>query len=167
MSIRPSLVGKISTRTVFGPKGEILKLVMSDQDQSHDLFTVVGIATETFSGEGDNGPYVGLKGQFMATNSVTGKQFRSGKCFLPSIAVDMVAGVVDSSSGPVEFGFKVMAHYDESAATSYVYDCEPLMDAGENDPLAAIAAKVGVLALEHKAADVEKSTEEKPATKKK
>lgn len=142
-----SLVGKITVKNVFGSKGEILKLVMGDQDESHLLMRVAGIATETFSGEGDLGPYVGLKGQFMATNMVTGARFRSGKCFLPATAVDLISGAVSANpGGAVQFGFDVLAHYDESAATSYVYDVVPLMDIAENDPLAQLAAQVGVMA---------------------
>lgn len=133
------LISKISVRDVFGGKGQILDLVMKDKDQSHALMRVVGIASGISTGEGDNGPWTGLKGQFRATNLVTGEEFSSGKCFLPNIAQDMIVGaLMAETSNAVEFAFDVSAIFDETAATSYVYSAESLIPPTENDPLAML-----------------------------
>lgn len=137
------LIKKISVRDVFGGKAEILKVVMSDQEKKHPIMRVVGIASGMRTGESDNGPWTGLKGQFSATNLVTGQEFRSGQCFMPDVANDLVVGaLMAEDSSAVEFGFIIYASYDETAATSYIYSAEPLVKPKENDPLAMLLLSV-------------------------
>jgi len=139
---RAKLIGKISVRHVFGSKGNILSTVLGDKNISHKLMQVVGIASDIKTGEGDNGPWTGLKGQFKATNLVTGEVFQSGQCFLPSMANDMVEGALKGGASAVEFGFDISAMFDESSSTSYVYQVEPLFETAENDPVALLTARL-------------------------
>jgi len=160
---RAKLIGKISVRHVVGTKGGILTAVMSDKEVSHKLMRVVGIASDIKSGEGDNGPWTGLKGQFKATNLVTGEMFQSGQCFLPSVASDMVEGALKAGATAVEFGFDISAQFDEQSATSYVYHAEPLFEAAENDPVALLTAR---LDAQQKKLDAPKEAEKEHAKKK-
>lgn len=161
---RAKLVGKISVRHVFGSKGEILSVVMQDKEVSHKLMRVVGIASDIKTGEGDNGPWTGLKGQFKATNLVTGEVFQSGQCFLPGVASDMVEGALKSGASAVEFGFDISVVFDENSATSYVYYAEPLFDTAENDPVALLSAR---LEAEQKKLEAPKDVKKEPVPEKK
>lgn len=152
------LIGKISVRDVFGAKGQILEMVMKDKGDSHKLMRVVGIASGLQTGEGDNGPWTGLKGQFRATNLLTGEEFSSGKCFLPNVAQDMVVGaIMADGASAVEFAFDISVQFEESAATSYIYSAESLIQPKENDPLSMLLHGVQFsLKLEDKTDAVEK-----------
>lgn len=157
------LLRKITVRTVYGDKGEVLETVMSDKKKSHALMRVVGVANgvktgaskQKQSGKDASGQTVeieverswkALLGSFEATNLQTGEVFRSGVCFLPDFAIELVSGQLTEDVDSVRFGFDVTASYDETSATSYVYDVTALMAPAEDDPLTALASQVNATA---------------------
>lgn len=140
------LLTKITMKTC-GAQPEIKKLVALD-GKVQPLLRVFGIAAKTVPGANDYGPFVKIKGQFMATNLQTGEQFRSGTVLLPKVAEELLTGALDSladdAGGRVEFGFDIGAHFDESVATKYVYDVVPLTQPKESDPLVMLGKSIGV-----------------------
>jgi hypothetical protein len=150
------LLRKISRDTVYGGKGELLELIMSEKDKQHPVMRVVGYANgikagsskqkvQTTDGEAEvERAWKALTGDFQATNSQTGQIFRSGVCFAPEFVVDMVHGQLsaDDDIESVTVAYDLVASYDETSATSYVYDVVWLQETAENDPLNALAAQV-------------------------
>lgn len=150
---------KISTRTVFGAKGDLLELIMKNKEDRHAVMRVVGRATDTKKGKGrrvddddiaatsetradaKDAPWKGLVGEFIATNLQTGEQFYSGVAFFPEFALDMVAGKLGGDIDNVEFGVDIYARYDETSATAYVYEVDFLSDMAQDDRMLALAAK--------------------------
>ncbi len=150
------LVNKLSVKAIIGGKGNILETVMKDKENEHIVARIIGIASGIKTGEGDNGPWTGLTGQFKGVNVLTGEEFRSGILFMPSVAQDMVVGALMGDTKAVEFGFDITAKYDEESATSYVYGAVPLFESSESDPLSMLEAKATPM----------KALEEKPNTDK-
>ncbi len=145
------LISKISMRDVVGGKSVILETIMKDKTISHPVARVIGIASGLKTGEGDNGPWTGLTGQFKATNLLTGEVYQSGKCFMPDVAQDMIVGaLMAGNTASVSFGFDVSVEYDEKSATSYVYTAASLMDSGPTDPISMLEQSILVPALENK-----------------
>ena len=132
------LIRKISPRTVFGSKGDILTLVMSDKDAEHPLFVVAGKCNGKREGESDNGPWTALLGRFMAQacdekGAPKGVIYTAGVCHLPNYVVDSILGQLEEPGDTVEFKFAIGATYDEASATSYVYTATPLIEAKPED----------------------------------
>lgn len=135
------LLKKISTRTVFGPKADVLKLVLDDQANNMFLYRVYGQArgyvsgTSRFSDRDEPSGWTALAGEFEAVNR-DGEMFNAAICFLPQyVTGPMVEALKAEGNDGVEFGFDIFAKYDEKAATSYIYLAEPLRKAGDISPL--------------------------------
>ena len=139
------LLKKISTKTVFGDKEEILDLVMKSKDLSHPIMRVVGIARALERGkskfhnrgeeDNQNNEWIAFIGKFQAVNSVTGEVYNSPKCFLPAFAADIVAGQFSAENDvqAVEFAFDIGAHFNADAITSYEFDITPLIEQKTDD----------------------------------
>lgn len=155
------LITKLSVKAIIGGKGNILETVMKDKTVEHVVARIVGIASGLKTGEGDNGPWTGLTGQFKGTNLMTGEVYQSGILFMPNVAQDMVIGALMGETKAVEFGFDITAQYDESSATSYVYGAIPLFESSEADPLKALEARISTQALENKPETEEKKQDAK------
>lgn len=125
-----AMIKKLSTPKILGGKPKL-----KEGEKSRNLYNVMGIASNTKTGETDHGPWCALTGNFAAINLETGEQFRSAVVFLPDIALDMVRGQLDTGANAVEFGFMIAIKEDEQSATGYVYTATPLMEPDENDPL--------------------------------
>ncbi len=107
------------------------------------LMTVIGIARRYTVVQSDKGESIKFLGNFKATNLETGEVTQSGACFLPGALPDMLFGAIgENAEREVQFGFKIGAHFDESAITKYVYDVESLMPMSENDPLALLESAI-------------------------
>lgn len=133
-----NLVRKISTKTVLGKKPAV-----PADDKPHWLFQVVGIANDKTTGETDKGPWIALLGAFQATNYETGEIYRSGRAFLPNVALDLVLGQLGAKDvQSVQFAFRIGVRADETSVTGYVYIAEPVINVTENDPLEALLAKL-------------------------
>lgn len=135
------LLKKISTRTVFGAKADVQKLVLDDQNSNHLLYRVYGEArgfvsgSSKFADKDEASGWQALAGEFEAVNR-NGEVFNAAICFLPAYVIGpIVEKLKDDSDAIVTFGFDIYAKYDEKAATSYVYLAEPLRRKGETSPL--------------------------------
>lgn len=135
-----ALVSKISVKNVCG---KVNRKELTAEDTA--LMRVIGIAKGTFTGETDKGQFIGFKGQFKAKDLRTGKEYFSGKLFLPSAASDLLEGQFTGDpkqDAPVNFAFVITAREDESSTVGYVYGVETLIEPDAKDPLILLEDKV-------------------------
>jgi len=114
----------ITSARVGFPKTLVQEMVLANKKGVHELFHVVGSATQAIVKESKNyedKESIEFRGAFMAINAKTGEQFKSGKLYLPSVVEAEFAAAVQGN-GMVEIAVTVVAEYAEKAATSYVYN---------------------------------------------
>lgn len=160
-----SLSKKLSVKGVVG---NVKKLVADGEiADGQKIARFVGSTHSVLTGTGDNGDWVAFKGNFAGTNLLTGENFRSGKCFLPDVAGDILHGLVAESESAVEFAFDISIKKDESSATGYIYNAVPLIQPAQDDPMermmAALPPVAETMAIEAQPANG--AVEEKPTTK--
>lgn len=129
-------INKISVATVVGNVKPIVK-EMKNGD-SKIIMRILGIANGTKVGDGDNGPWTALIGEFKATNILTGKEFISGKCFLPGAISDLVVGQLGGDTHKVQFGFDIIIVEDIDSQAGYHYTATPLLKPAESNPIALL-----------------------------
>ena len=128
-----SLSKKLSVKGVVG---NVKKMVVEGEiADGQKIARFLGSAHSVLTGTGDNGDWVAFKGNFGATNLITGEKLRSGKCFLPDVASDVLHAMVTEADSPVEFAFDIAIKKDASSATGYVYSAVPLLQPKQDDPL--------------------------------
>lgn len=169
-----TVVGKVPTQVVevANAAGEVEKVKRGIEQ---GLMRVIGLATEVITGNSTYGAWTGFKGQFQATNILTGEIYRGSQVFLPDTVTDLLAPVVKSSENGVEFAFDIGAK-PANNVIGYEYTINHLMKVEENDPLNALSArllasapalpapKTAQAAVTNEAAQT--ATEEKPAASK-
>lgn len=161
------LVKVISTKTVFGDKGKILKTVMENQKTEHFLYRVFGEIEAQQTGKGrhkrvdrESGESVDtfwtkFFGEFYAMNSDS-EEFEGATVFLPEYISGQFKSQLDSGVTGITFAYDVFAVYSEGSITSYEFIAKPVKQSAE--PTAAEQMKVALLAaplpkakaLEHK-----------------
>lgn len=138
-----TLLKKLSTRTVFGSKADVLKLIVNDDKEPTNrfMYRIFGQArgyvsgSSRFQDKDEPSNWTALAGEFEAVNA-DGEVFMAAICFLPAyVTGPIVEALKQEGGGSVEFGFDIYARYDSQAATSYIYLAEPLRKAGEKSPL--------------------------------
>lgn len=139
------LLAKISYKTVCGKVNR--RELPEDKSPLH-VMRIMGQATKTVTGNTDFGAFVGFMGNFEATNVRTGEIFRSGKCFLPPVATNLLEGAVAGANGaPVMFAFDIGVKEDDESSVGYVYTATPILDAGEADPIEQMKKTINAPAL--------------------
>lgn len=134
-----TIVKKLSAKVLVG---NVKAKLIPEGQKSIDLFDVIGIASDVKVGQSTYGEYVALIGRFRATALMgedAGKQYDSGKLFLPNIALDMIRGAL--KNGQVEFALRIGIKEDDKSTTGYTYTAQPLIAPAENDPFEALAKK--------------------------
>jgi len=132
------VVTKITTAKVFGKitKTMLAEMEKADADAVKDgkqptivpLYRMTGYVTDTKDGQGDNGPWVALKGDFSATRFDTGEVFMASSAFIPGATNDVIAGLIKSGQGKViEFGCDVGIRL-ANTATGYEYVVRQLIE---------------------------------------
>lgn len=128
-----SLIKKITRKTVCGD-------VALPVDAARPLYRVIGIATGVRKGSTAYGDFVGLTGQFEATNIATGEVFVAPQCFLPDPINGMIAAKVqtpDDSGKPVTAQFAVEVGIKPAKTTiGYEFTVREIAEVQEADPLA-------------------------------
>jgi len=130
-----NLVSKLSVAKCHG------KLNMSDLPKGPFL-RVIGVARGTKEGVSTYGPWTSLLGDFYAINTQTGEEFRSGQCFLPDTANNLVIGALKGSPDGVEFAFDIgVKPSAKEPETKYEYTVAPVIKVQENDQMASLLAQ--------------------------
>lgn len=140
-----NLQKKISVAKVCGKIGAAR--VAKAENGTLKLMRVFGSASGIKTGVSDFGEWRALTGQFRAVNLETGETFDSGVCFLPDVALDLVAGAIESGAKGVDFAFDISAVVDESVAVGYSYRASPLIQAEEESAISRLESKMAALAL--------------------
>lgn len=137
-----TLLKKITTKTVMGKVKEAIAGLGDKFQQNTPAMRVLGIANGVQTGESDYGPWVKFKGEFKATNLLTGEEFRSRSCMLPELASDeLEAALSDENNDSVEFAVDVTVNPSENTI-GYEYGIIPLVEAQRDDPLARLSSQV-------------------------
>lgn len=131
-----TLISKISVAKCHGkldpkalPKNPILR--------------VFGVARGVLSGTSTFGQWEALSGDFIAVNLETGEEFRSGKAFMPDIALNLVTGALAGSPDGVEFAFDFgVKPSTKDPENKYEYTVKPVVKAKESDQIANLRALV-------------------------
>ena len=141
------LPAKLSAKAVCGnikkTVVEALKAGKLENGDTVKLFRIMGIARSVITGTGDNGDWVAFKGDFQAIRSTDGQVFRSGKCFLPASASDLIEGAAPAKDNEISFAFEIGIEVDETANTLYVYTVNSPKPPEENDALKLLAESFG------------------------
>lgn len=95
-----TIVRKISGESILGDSRR-------RPDSPIWCYRVAGVAIAYESGEGDNGPYTALTGNFRAVRFDTGEEFESGTCYLPGGMAEQIAAQLNrgNKETPTEVAF--------------------------------------------------------------
>lgn len=143
MSTQINLQKKISVAKVFGQK-ITPALVIKNAGPLH-VMRVLGAASGVKTGVSDFGEWEALTGQFRAYNPATGEAFDSGVLFMPSVALDLIAGQIRNGALGVEFAFDIYAVEDESSSVGYSYRATPIIQDTSESPVSRLEAKLALM----------------------
>lgn len=131
-----TLIRKISAKSVCGK--------VEKPKKAEPLFSVLGIASKTKTGNSDYGPWTALVGQFEATNFATGEVFVAPQCFLPEPLNSMLAESLNETddegkqvNNSVQFAIEVGIKPSD-VPIGYEYTTKEVVKADTADPLAAL-----------------------------
>lgn len=114
---------KLSAKIIVGKRiGKI--------DAPKDLFTVIGIATGTKTGQSNYGEWTGLRGQFEVTRCEDGKVLQAPLMILPDAAMAALEG----SAWPSQFAFLVRVVPSMNGA-GFEYEVVQVVPPSPHDPL--------------------------------
>lgn len=117
---------KLSAKIIVGKRiGKI--------DAPKDLFTVIGIATGTKTGQSNYGEWVGLRGQFEVTRCEDGKVLQAPLMILPDAAM----AALESSAWPSQFAFLVRVVPSANGA-GFEYEVDQIVAPQSHDPLSVL-----------------------------
>jgi hypothetical protein len=117
---------KLSAKIIVGKRiGKI--------DAPKDLFTVIGIATGTKTGQSNYGEWVGLRGQFEVTRCDDGKVLHAPLMILPDLALALIPFYML----PCEFAFLVKVVPSANGA-GFEYAVDSIVTPRPHDPLAEL-----------------------------
>ena len=135
-----ALLKKISVKNIVG------SMPSPKVGEEIALCVIMGYA-KTFENKTTTyGDSTAFHGDFKGINVETGEDFRSGTCYLPDVASDLLKNALDTNPGIIEFGFNIsvvgVKGRTEGENGKYEYRCTPLMKASENDPMLALENKL-------------------------
>lgn len=135
------IVKKISTKVVHG----VVKA--PKHGETKGVMRVGGMANGIKKGTTDKGDWIAVTGSFVARNfeedgSLAEDEYRSGTCFMPDVAVELIAGSLQEEGAQTTFGFDILVKGDDTAIVKYVYEVTPLMDPTEDDPMVQLSASL-------------------------
>lgn len=151
------LIKVISTRTVYGDKAELQRLVLSDEKGSHFIYRVFGEIQGYMQGQGrhkridkETGEvhdtvWTKFSGDFMAISAAQ-EEFESATCFLPEyVAGPLMQALKDDRESTIEMGFDIYVKYAKDSATSYEFIAQPMRREGEISKARAMATHMAPL----------------------
>lgn len=127
------ILKKLSIKTVTGLTVAAIREMATPEGAP--VMRIMGIAMGTKGGESDNGPWTALRGQFEASNLITGEVFGGSVLFLPDVALDAILPALAGDNANVKFALDITVMKDETSTIGYAYSFVPLLKPDENDPL--------------------------------
>lgn len=146
-----AILRKLTIRECVGTKAAILAIAQTGKANPEavtgkkiPILRVLGQVQAIQPDEGDNGPYVKLRGQFQGTNLQTGEVFENAPvALLPNMIADLLAAAFVGGKGEsVNFAVEIDVAYDETAATMYTYSARSLLKAQTAAPVIGILAQL-------------------------
>lgn len=117
---------KLSAKIIVGKR-------IGQVTEPKDLFTVIGIATGTRSGQSNYGEWTGLKGQFEVVRCDDGKVLRAPIMILPDAAMAELA----KCSWPSQFAFLVRV-IPSSNSAGFEYEVQRIIGPMDYDALSGL-----------------------------
>jgi len=142
MAVTTKIVKKLSMKVLAGGRP-----IIPQDGSTNWLANIIGIGSAIKHGESNYGAWRAVLGQFIAetVSKETGEllRFRTGTLFLPDVALNLIAPVIESSGkgAQTQFAFRVGVIKDDTSATGYIYVAESLVELEENDPLEMLLNK--------------------------
>lgn len=135
------ILSKLSIKTAFGDTAQFKTFAGLTP-----VLRVIGMVRAKEVGTTTFGDFVRFKGEFHATNLLTGEVSASAVCFLPSPVDQMLADVLngrpEGDKNPVEFGFDISVLPDPKTEVGYQYRVTTLLEAKQSNPMEDLMAKL-------------------------
>ena len=115
----------------------------SAEGADRELLKVAGVTVACAVGQTDKGEFIRLKGEFVAVSQLTGEQFTSAECILPTfLGTTLQAALAQSEQ--VEFALSIGARKSAKSVTGYEFIARPLIKAEPNARMAKLLAVAGM-----------------------
>lgn len=135
------ILSKLSIKTAVGDTKQFKAF-----EKQTPVLRVIGLVRAKETGTTTYGDFVRFKGEFHATNLLTGEASVSAVCFLPSpvdqMLADVLNGRAEGDKNPVEFGFDIDVLPDPATEVGYQYRVRTLVEAKQSDPMEDLMAKL-------------------------
>jgi len=123
------IIGKISVKTVVGNKKTINDAISEYNGASVPIMRVVGQVNGIERGSSSYGEWLALKGNFQATNIITGDVFMAGSAFLDSTYASNIEVELNKEEvSVVEIAVDVNAASSDTSQSGYIYSIRPLLN---------------------------------------
>lgn len=135
---------KITLRTC-GLTVDAIKEALKDSAEGADreLLKVAGVTVACAVGQTDKGEFIRLKGEFVAVSQITGEQFTSAECILPTFLGTTLQTAL-AQSEQVEFALSIGARKSAKSVTGYEFIARPLIKAEPNARMSKLLAIAGM-----------------------
>lgn len=135
---------KITLRTC-GLTVDAIKDALKESAEGADreLLKVAGVTVACAVGQTDKGEFIRLKGEFVAVSQITGEQFTSAECILPTFLGTTLQTAL-AQSEQVEFALSIGARKSAKSVTGYEFIARPLIKAEPNARMAKLLAVAGM-----------------------
>ena len=136
------LLKKITTKLVMGDRVDASMV----KEGPLQLYSIIGICHGNKVGESQYGAWVGFIGQFEALRIKDNARFLAPIAFLPEPASGMMLAALERAHAKQEepnlqFAFIIGAK-KSNAAIGFEYTVEPILQASQNDAMAALRHQV-------------------------
>jgi len=123
------IIGKISVKTVVGNKKTINDGIKEYNGASVPIMRVVGQVSGIETGSSTYGEWLALKGNFQATNILTGEVFMSSTAFVDNTYSQNIQSELEKEEvSIVEIAVDIHAASSDSSQTGYIYSIRPLLN---------------------------------------
>ncbi len=135
---------KITLRTC-GLTVDAIKDALKESAEGADreLLKVAGVTVACAVGQTDKGEFIRLKGEFVAVSQLTGEQFTSAECILPTFLGTTLQTAL-AQSEQVEFALSIGARKSAKSVTGYEFIARPLIKAEPNARMAKLLSVAGM-----------------------
>lgn len=138
---------KITIKTVTGGAEKWFESLMKSESKEMELMDVFGYANGAKAGTSEYGEFIRLTGTFRAVNRIdgSGEITNAPAVILPTHIGEAMKAALEAPerAGPLQFAFRIGVRYDVNMATKYVYTIRDMLPPEQNDPLNALAQKLG------------------------
>jgi len=174
--MKPKLIKKITAKALGLAKKDLINLAKENADKKEILiFRALGRNIKDFEiGSSEYGEWYKFKGEFRATNAVTGEIYSSANLMLPDVASDLLKNMIDNAKSQAQqsaeaegltpdlikdavrnacvnefaIDITIIPVLDpDTGNMDYSYGAQSLIEEIESDPFAELTAKIGATPL--------------------